>query len=796
MGAGAMGLQRRRVPQAHRWAVVACAVLGLLAFAQASLAATRKLPSLGVRAADVGGQMQITWVQPAGIAWDAGVRPGDVVLSVGGTPAQAAPGPQAVASARRVQVRSRSGAHPVVTVSIDASLASARAASIDRRVTFFTLAACFMVVGAAIYVLGSELATGRVVFGLSLAAATALEAAVATPYRATWALCAEDVAVVVFCASVFLLFVVFPVNRLAVGWGRVAACVCLAATAILLGLYAWVLAANSVGYAWLEPAAFVVLAAEFAGAAGLAVYALVQRPAMQREVRPAMALIVLGILAGLAPFYLLTIVPRLFGRGSVWLKPEDAILSIVLLPIGLGAAVLSRQFPGITRPVRRGLVALAVWTMLVTAYTVGLYELYTSLDARLRPFEPTLPVTALIVACIGATFTPCQSWLRRAVERALFHDVYDYAEALERLSTEIARLGSIDAIASHVLRSLGQMLDLRWATIRVSDATLPAMVYRWGDCSGHVGAAREGAGSSASRAEAIAPMTELANEGGALVVPLAADEARLGLLAVGPKRSDMEYLPEDKALIATLAPLVTTALRNALLTRSLEQQVATLAEREEALAALTERLLQAHEEERRRIALDLHDDPLQRAILLTREIGEMPGDGLPVHVRRGIEEIVISLRAICMGLRPPMLDDLGLVAALEWLATDVSACSDLSASLEVEGFEPMKYARLETGLEVALYRVAQEALANCVKHARARQVRVTLQREARVVRLLVADDGLGVGDIADGAEGRLGLGLLGMRERLRPWGGTVRISANPAGGTQVSADAEVRGDYA
>src|SRR5207302_2879334 len=116
------------------------------------------------------------------------------------------------------------------------------------------------------------------------------------------------------------------------------------------------------------------------------------------------------------------------------------------------------------------------------------------------------------------------------------------------------------------------------------------------------------------------------------------------------------------------------------------------------------------------IALDLHDDPLQRAILLTREMNELAGETfLPSHVRRSAEEIAISLRAICTGLRPPMLDDLGLAASLEWLASDISARSDLSASLKVDGFGSVGSTRLETNLEVALYRAAQEALTNCVK---------------------------------------------------------------------------------
>lgn len=787
--------ERRQVLRVYRWVVVAFAFLGLLVLAQASAAIVHQTPTLGLWAAAGGEQMRVTWVQPAGFAWDKGVRPGDVITEIDGKPVDQHTKPDTLANATDVWVRTQAFGPTKVTAT---EALDPHQASIARRGAFLTLAACFIVVGAAIYVLSVEVATGNVVLSLSFAAATALVAAVATPSRASWALTVEHVAVTVFCASVFLLFLVFPINRLLVLWGRVAAGICLGVTLTLLCLYAWVIAANSAAFGWLQPVAFAVLAADFVGAAGLAVYALVQRSTKQQQVRPALALIVLGILAGLAPFFLLTIVPRMFGRNSwpqVQVEPETAILSSVLVPIGLGAAVLSRQFPGITRLVRRSLVALTVWTMLVTIYTIGLYVLYQALDASLRPFEPTVPLTALVVAFIGATFAPSQSWLRRTIERMLFHDVYNYAETLQRLSTEIARLSTIDAIAWHVLHSLAKMLDLSWAAITICSPGAPRMIYRWGDCPESLSHLIDGDVSSPHWGATYSHPTKTVEEQDTLLVPLVAEEASLGLVAVGPKRGDLEHLPEDKALIATLTPLVTTALHNALLTQSLEQQVATLAERESALAALTERLLQAHEEERHRIALDLHDDPLQRAILLTRELNELAGETfLPSPVRRSAEEIAISLRAICTGLRPPTLDDLGLVASLEWLTSDVSARSDLSASLMVDGFGSVECTRLEANLEVALYRVAQEALANCVKHARASHVWVTLQREANMVRLRVIDDGQGWNSLAESTDRGHHLGLLGMRERLRPWGGTLWIGANPAGGTLVSVDVRLRGD--
>jgi signal transduction histidine kinase len=222
--------------------------------------------------------------------------------------------------------------------------------------------------------------------------------------------------------------------------------------------------------------------------------------------------------------------------------------------------------------------------------------------------------------------------------------------------------------------------------------------------------------------------------------------------------------------------------------------VATLGERERALAALSGRLLHAHEEERRRIALDLHDDPLARVTLLARELEAIPDSPQAQRSRQAAQEANIALRAICMDLRPSVLDDLGLPAGLEWLANDVRARSDLVASVAIEAADGGCFGRLDGDLETALYRVAQEALNNCLKHAAASEVTVRLWTDRRRVRLLVADDGRGCGTLPDHGGPPPSLGLLGMRERLRPWDGVVTMERGEPRGAVVSAEVSLGQD--
>ena len=262
----------------------------------------------------------------------------------------------------------------------------------------------------------------------------------------------------------------------------------------------------------------------------------------------------------------------------------------------------------------------------------------------------------------------------------------------------------------------------------------------------------------------------------------------MGRLIVGPKNRDVELSPADFKMVETVAPMMAAALERAELLEQLREQVATLAQRERELAALNARLVETQELERSRIALDVHDDPLQRAILLARELGQFDGNlGEAQRWNGQIREIIASLRAICAGLEPPLLRDLGLPAGLDWLLGEFRARSEVEAFLEVQAPPSACSRRLDPRLELDLYRVAQEALNNCAKHASATHVYIRLYMGDGQITLDIEDDGKGFR-----AEGRAPwspphLGILGLRERLGLWSGTVEIRARDGGGSHVRA---------
>ena len=246
-------------------------------------------------------------------------------------------------------------------------------------------------------------------------------------------------------------------------------------------------------------------------------------------------------------------------------------------------------------------------------------------------------------------------------------------------------------------------------------------------------------------------------------------------------------------LTALLSPMVALAVQNAALARRLEEERAASDARERELAELTAELLHAHEEERRRLALDLHDDPLQRAILLAREFGSVPDDRAQ-RWRLNVEEIITSLHSICSNLRPRALEDFGLIGALQWLLNDLRARCDLDLDLIIRVAEGARAEDLDLDLATALYRITQEALNNCAKHARASWADVILIREADRIALAIVDDGQ-QGAHEGSARESLHLGMLGMRERLRPWGGTVQVASLPYGGMLVTVQVRLGNEH-
>jgi PAS domain S-box-containing protein len=208
---------------------------------------------------------------------------------------------------------------------------------------------------------------------------------------------------------------------------------------------------------------------------------------------------------------------------------------------------------------------------------------------------------------------------------------------------------------------------------------------------------------------------------------------------------------------------------------------------------LLERTVQATEQERKRVAAELHDGPVQHLTTLDIRLDRARralNQAFATSQREAIEQVQVRLREEVRGLRkmmsdlrPPALDNLGLVAALRGYLADLSRETGLECSMDSK-----IDTRLIPAQEIVLYRVAQEALANVIKHAAAKRIWVTLQPDNGHVVLEVRDDGSGFDPAGTSASVSNGhFGLLGMRERVEMAGGVWELSSKPGTGTVVRA---------
>ncbi len=202
------------------------------------------------------------------------------------------------------------------------------------------------------------------------------------------------------------------------------------------------------------------------------------------------------------------------------------------------------------------------------------------------------------------------------------------------------------------------------------------------------------------------------------------------------------------------------------------------------LKDLSARLVDAQEQERRAISRELHDEVGQSLSALLMELGNLgavaPGDAeLRSHVesiRKLAESSVNVVRNMALLLRPSMLDDLGLVPALQWQAREISKRTGLAVTVEAENVAD----DLPEEHKTCIYRVVQEALNNCARHAFARSVRIEVVQESDRIRLSVLDDGLGFNSTHT-----RGLGLLGMEERVTHLGGRFHLQSEPGHGARL-----------
>jgi signal transduction histidine kinase len=410
------------------------------------------------------------------------------------------------------------------------------------------------------------------------------------------------------------------------------------------------------------------------------------------------------------------------------------MLAIGGVPVAMGVAILRFRLYEIDALLRRSLVYATVTAVLLGAY-VGLLLLIGPLPGTGRGLAVAL-VTAIPVALL---FGPLRRRLQRTVNRLLYGEDDDPHAAVRELGRTLAASLAPAAALPTVIETVRRTLRVPYAAILIE---------------------RDGVPETAAEAGSL-PCERRS-------LPLAYAGARVGTLEIGLSPGD-ELSASDRLLLSGLARQAGVAVHAVRLAADLQRS--------------RERLVTAREEERRRLRRDLHEGlgPTLAAMLLQLQASALLIDSDAAAAEAALNEVkgaaraaVGDIRRLVYELRPPALDELGLVGALERQAEAFSP-------LDIRVDAPLPVGGLPAAVEVAAYRIAVEAMTNVARHSRATHCRVSVELNG-ALELEVSDDGAGIP-----ARLRPNVGLDSMRERAGELGGTCTIERGPSGGTRVRA---------
>ena len=275
-----------------------------------------------------------------------------------------------------------------------------------------------------------------------------------------------------------------------------------------------------------------------------------------------------------------------------------------------------------------------------------------------------------------------------------------------------------------------------------------------------------------------------------LTVPLKARGMIVGTVCVANRRP-RQFLTEEVDLLTAIGSQIGITIENAKFYQ--EQQ-----RMQENLRFYVQQITRAQEEERKRIARELHDDTTQALVALSHQIEDFANNnqqlsaediGLLKSWRGHLGDALQRLRYFSRDLRPSIVDDLGLLPALEWLTDDLEKQSGIKANLRVVGTQQ----RLSPEAELLLFRIIQEAISNARRHAEASKIEVGVEFDEGKIVATVRDNGKGfelprtLGELSRSGK----LGLIGAEERVRLLGGSLTVQSEPSKGTTVVIEAPV-----
>jgi signal transduction histidine kinase len=473
--------------------------------------------------------------------------------------------------------------------------------------------------------------------------------------------------------------------------------------------------------------------------------------------------VVFGMMVGISGFLaIITVVARLVpatwditGTIPNLIAYTLIYMFILLLPLSIGIAILRARLWDIDILINRTLVYGTL-----TASVAGLYILIVGYLGTLFQTSGNVLISLLATGLVAVLFQPLRERLQRAANRLLYGERDDPYAVISRLGQRLEATLAPEAVLPTITETVAQALRLPYVAIALKQGDEVVIAAE------HLDKEIRRQGDKETDEPSRPPSPPLP-----LSLSLVYQGEPVGQLILSPRAPGESFSSADQRLLADLARQAGIAAHAVLLTRDLQRS--------------RERLVTAREEERRRLRRDLHDGlgPQLAGVTLKLDAARnllnhdpAAANTLLAELKTQTQTAIADIRRLVYDLRPPALDDLGLVSALR---EQISQYEYQQLNITIDA--PSDLPPLPAAIEVAAYRIAQEAITNIVRHANARTCIVSLGISNGLC-LDIRDDGCGLPE-----KPRFGVGLSSMRERAAELGGRCEIGQAPGGGTCVAA---------
>jgi len=522
-------------------------------------------------------------------------------------------------------------------------------------------------------------------------------------------------------------------------------------------------------------------------------------------------LITFGNLAAMMPMVLLSLLPHTF-ETNTFIPFEVTFFGLLVSPLLYAYAMLPYRMTRLDAFLRRTAVYYLLFTLLATVFLVGTVLLREH-SVFVNRHWPVVGV--LIGAVVLVAMAPLERRLTRLTDWIWFGRSASYSSVVGHLAESLSTTLDRSVLERILVRDLATAMHLSWSRLYIrgqDDALVPVSGYgavpqlpEVLPADGALALSLERRAAPIGHDDLRASLPDirlrgseraiLAAPGVALWLPLVSAGVLHGILLLGPKAGDDFFTPQDYDILSTLAYQSGIAAHNV----RLVDQVS--AGRQE-LARAHRQLLEAGEQERRRLAQELHDGAVQQLIGISYQLAarhrrasangsgeDRDADTLLATMemtRQEVLDVATELRGMIGELRPPGLEELGLAAALHGYVSRLQReYGDDAPEIEVD----VRDGALPIPIPVALclFRVAQEGMRNAIKHANASHVALRLRSEEEQLRLTVRDDGCGfeVPHRLSELASRDHFGLVSIAERVAQVGGNLTIRSEPGAGSEI-----------